>query len=601
MNSKRGGVKISLAGKIAGFVIVIVVIIMSLVAGITLKREERTATNQVIKRAKDITNALATTSTTAILSNDYITLAQIVEGIDRKSDDIDYVIILNDVGEVMAHTDKSLVGETLSDKLSLKAQGARTILSQITEEGAYDVVVPILLGKRRIGLVRVGFSSLPLRARIAEIRDRILLLTIGLLILGIVVSLLLAATIARPINRLVQAAKKIGKGDLGTRVKITSRDEVGELGEVFNQMGKRLSQSWKSLEEKSILLARAKEELDQRVLDLQMLQRLSTKISSKLEQEDLLRLIVELFMEVAQVEKGSLMLWDEKKKRLSIAYGIGISEEAKKHLRLKRGEGIAGSVFEKKRSLVINDTLRDRHYKSLKTKKKLHRTETLLALPLVAKGEGVGVITLSNKVSRQPFIRRDEELLSTLASHAAIAIQNAMLYEQAIHDGLTSLYAHTFFQNYLEQEIRKAKRYQTPLSLLMIDIDHFKRFNDTYGHPAGDTVLVNIARLLKQAIRGADIAARYGGEEFTLILPETDAKGAYLLAERLRKKVEAFDFLKEKKKRVKITTSIGVAGYRKGMRREVLIGQADQALYRAKREGRNRVCLFRHESTRTVK
>ena len=126
----------------------------------------------------------------------------------------------------------------------------------------------------------------------------------------------------------------------------------------------------------------------------------------------------------------------------------------------------------------------------------------------------------------------------------------------------------------------------------MLDIDHFKRFNDTYGHPAGDTVLVNIAHLLQQAIRGADIAARYGGEEFALILPETDAKGAYLLAERLRKKVEDFDFLKGKKKKVKITVSIGVAGYRKGMRKEVLIGQADQTLYRAKREGRNRVCLF---------
>jgi diguanylate cyclase (GGDEF)-like protein len=566
---------------------------MSLVTGITLKREERTTTNQMIKRAKDITNALATTSTTAILSNDYITLAQIAEGIGKKGEDIDYVIILNDIGEVMAHTNKSLVGKTLNDELSLKAQRARTTLFQITEEGAYDVAVPILLGKRRIGLVRVGFSSLPLKVRIAEIRDRILLLTIGLLILGIVVSLLLAATIARPINRLVQAAKKIGKGDLGTRVKITSRDEIGELGEVFNQMSKRLSGSFRSLEEKSTLLARAKEELNQRVLDLQMLQRLSTKISSKLEREDLLRLIVELFMEVAQVEKGSLMLWDEKKKRLSIAYGIGISEEAKKHLRLKRGEGIAGSVFEKKRSMVINDTLRDQRYKSLKTEKKLHRTETLLALPLVAKGEGVGVITLSNKVSRQPFIRRDEELLSTLASHAAVAIQNAMLYEQAIHDGLTGLYAHTFFQNYLEQEIKKAKRYETPLSLLMLDIDHFKRFNDTYGHPVGDTVLVNIAHLLKQAIRGADIAARYGGEEFTLTLPETDAKGAYLLAERLRKKVEAFDFLKGKKKRVKITVSIGVAGYRKGMRREVLIGQADQALYHAKREGRNRVCVYK--------
>ncbi len=583
--------KISLAGKIAGFVIAIIVFIMSLVAGITLKREERTATDQMIERAKDITNALATTSTTAILSNDYITLAQIAEGIGRKGEDIDYVIILNDIGEVMAHTDKSLVGKALSDDLSLRAQRARTTLFQITEEGVYDIAVPILLERRRIGLVRVGFSSLPLKGRIAEIRDRIFLLTIGLLILGIVISLLLAATITRSINRLVRAAREIGRGALGTRVRITSRDEIGELGGVFNEMSQRLLGSFRALSEKSTLLARAKEELDQRVLDLQMIQRLSTKISSKLEKEELLRLIVELFMEVAQVEKGSLMLWDEEREELLIAHGIGISEEAKRTLRLKMGEGVAGKALEEKRPIMISDTLRDTWYKPLKMEKKVHKTETLLSLPLIVKGEGIGVITLSNKVSRQPFIRRDEELLSTLASHAAVAVQNAILYEKAIHDGLTGLYTHTFFQNRLEEETEKARKYRAPLSLLMMDIDHFKGFNDTYGHPAGDRVLVDIAQITKEAIRGADIPARYGGEEFALILPETDGQGAFKLAERLRKKVEGFDFLEEEK--VKITISIGVASYQEGMRKETLISQADQALYRAKKEGRNRVSLFK--------
>jgi len=168
-------------------------------------------------------------------------------------------------------------------------------------------------------------------------------------------------------------------------------------------------------------------------------------------------------------------------------------------------------------------------------------------------------------------------------------------YEKSIHDGLTGLYTHNFFQNYLEQAISKAKRYGTPLSLLMLDIDYFKKFNDTYGHPAGDRVLVNIARLLKEALREADIAARYGGEEFILVLPETDDRRAYLLAERLRKNVQAFDFLRGKEKGVEITISIGVAGYGKGMHREVLISQADQALYRAKKEGRNKVCVFRRE------
>ena len=340
---------------------------------------------------------------------------------------------------------------------------------------------------------------------------------------------------------------------------------------------------------------KVKKELERKSADLRLLLELSTQISSAQKRRILYNRIVKLFAEVAQTEKSSLMLFNEKTNRLHIVAGIGISKEAKRRLNLRIGEGIAGQVAQTGKPMMINDTVGSSRYKPLHIRRKqVHKTESLLAVSLITKGKVIGVITVSNKVSRQPFIRNDRILLGTLANQAAVAIENTQLYVEAITDGLTGLYIHTYFQRRLMEEIKKLSRYPAPLALLIIDVDYFKKFNDTYGHQEGDRVLKNIARIFKKNVRSGDLIARYGGEEFALILPETDDKGARLVAERLRKKVEASNFLQgKKKKKVKITVSIGVADYRKGMRKEILIGQADQALYRAKREGRNRVCVYK--------
>jgi diguanylate cyclase (GGDEF)-like protein len=183
--------------------------------------------------------------------------------------------------------------------------------------------------------------------------------------------------------------------------------------------------------------------------------------------------------------------------------------------------------------------------------------------------------------------------LSMLALQAAEALVRTRLYEQmerlATTDGLTGLLNRRTFNAQLTARLREAQRYRRPLSLLLLDIDHFKKVNDTYGHPAGDSVLRGVAQLAQKQARETDLVARYGGEEMALVLPETDARGAMVIAERIRATVAAAQHPTEQGA-LKVTLSVGVATWPgAGEDAAGLIESADRALYRAKQGGRNRV------------
>ena len=168
---------------------------------------------------------------------------------------------------------------------------------------------------------------------------------------------------------------------------------------------------------------------------------------------------------------------------------------------------------------------------------------------------------------------------------------------QANTDGLTGLYNHRYLHERLRQEIERAGRYGRELSLVMVDLDHFKAYNDAHGHPRGDEVLIAIAHALRQISRSSDVVARYGGEEFTMILPETPSDEALVLAERARRHVESLEMAgRDAFTPARVTLSAGVASLCDGCTGEDLIEAADAALYRAKREGRNRVCVAGGES-----
>src|SRR5205823_4232022 len=199
------------------------------------------------------------------------------------------------------------------------------------------------------------------------------------------------------------------------------------------------------------------------------------------------------------------------------------------------------------------------------------------------------------KEEKARFFRALEELnKSTTPQQAAEARLRTRLYEQAEHlattDGLTGLLNRRTFNAQLQGRLREAQRYNRPLSLLLLDVDHFKKVNDTFGHPTGDAVLKGIAAVAQKQARETDIVARYGGEEMALILPETDAFGAHAIAERIRKAVGATSHPTEQGA-IQVTVSIGLATSPPGDSAEAVLEAADKALYRAKQGGRNRVVV----------
>jgi diguanylate cyclase (GGDEF)-like protein len=217
-------------------------------------------------------------------------------------------------------------------------------------------------------------------------------------------------------------------------------------------------------------------------------------------------------------------------------------------------------------------------------------SRSVIVVPLFYEGRLLGVFGMISD-QREFLDSRQIGLIELMCNQAATSIANARMHEEiefmATTDGLTGLFNHRILQERLTAELKRSERYATPLSLLLADIDYFKKVNDVYGHPAGDLVLKGMAKILKYEVRDVDIAARYGGEEFAVILPGTDSRGAKNFAERLRKAIMAEVFLADGKT-LKVTASIGIAtAPADSQTKEDLIEKADQALYHAKHQGRN--------------
>lgn len=208
----------------------------------------------------------------------------------------------------------------------------------------------------------------------------------------------------------------------------------------------------------------------------------------------------------------------------------------------------------------------------------------------------VGILLLSEKTSGDCYTDEDEELLVTLANEAAVAISNARAYRearlQALHDELTKLYNYRFFHKFLDKEFAHCQRTGQSFSLIFIDLDFFKLYNDTYGHMAGDVALAGVGKVLTECVRVSDVVARYGGDEFVVLLPGTDAAQARVVAERTREAVQ-YHFLQGEAPGGVITASIGVASYPEHVQSKYqLLSCADRALYQAKRLGGNRVVVY---------
>lgn len=340
--------------------------------------------------------------------------------------------------------------------------------------------------------------------------------------------------------------------------------------------------------------------LQKQIDSLRDLIEVAKTVVSTLDLDTLLEAIMVSAMHYADAPAGSVALYDSKRKELSLHAHSGLSAE---FINVERWSvtpgGLTEQILNSGEMFIVGDTEKSPFFHNPVAVKEGIRS--LVCVPLIFRDEIVGILYLDDFTPRV-FDRQKLELLSILSSFAALAIHNARLHKKtklmAITDFLTGLHNHRYFQQILTQELGRARRYEKVLSLIILDIDNFKSFNDRFGHAVGDKVLVAIGELILSSLRKVDYAFRYGGEEFIILLPETSLKNAIMMAERMRSKIadEASGMVPESCGNA-ITVSIGVACYpENGANREDLFSLMDSYLYKAKAMGKNRVCHAFSES-----
>ena len=299
--------------------------------------------------------------------------------------------------------------------------------------------------------------------------------------------------------------------------------------------------------------------------------------------------LLQRFLELAQalVEADTAMVWtlDNSSGELTPAVSCPDAGSFRNQTALF-GEGLIGHAAARVSPRLVADAARDPYRGQHET-----ASGAWLLYPIVVHGQVLGVAHWVRSTSR-PFTPEDIERLDALAPQATIALENiqirAQLVQLADTDGLTGLWNQRRMNQILRDEVRRCNRYHRPLSILMLDVDSFKSFNDTFGHPRGDQLLCTISSLLGANVRNVDFVGRFGGEEFLIVLPETDKDHAGLLAERIRSAIEERGYIIVNETEVRRTVSIGLAGCPEDALNPMdLLQRADEALYRAKRSGKN--------------
>jgi diguanylate cyclase (GGDEF)-like protein len=316
----------------------------------------------------------------------------------------------------------------------------------------------------------------------------------------------------------------------------------------------------------------------------------SRDLSTHLEVDKIARVFVELVFGMVRSSAVGFFIADKGKLRIVARKGFEPEKEA---------FYTRGTYFD----LIVKNK-QTLHFSHLDKRKEVYPfksadTMTFLGIPIMPEKEVQGILAVTS-TEPDAISSFQVHLLTTIADQAAMSINNAQLHNQvemlAITDGLTGLYNHKHFQEKLNEEFQRIQRIPQTVSLMLMDIDYFKKINDTYGHPAGDIILKKLAQIFKKKLRGIDIIARYGGEEFAAVLIGTEIGGARKMAERLRTTVMESIFLVEGQK-IPVTLSIGLAAHpHDAGTRDDLIARADQALYYAKENGRNRVCTWKEIS-----
>lgn len=351
-------------------------------------------------------------------------------------------------------------------------------------------------------------------------------------------------------------------------------------------------------------LKEANNALKQEVHHLQTVNDFIHLISSTLDPKDLLYRIVKKIAEIMPVTRCSIIRIDRFHKYAYVVAGFETQNLTAIKLSLKKYPEIEEALRTRK-PVFIRDTTSDPLMMSVRDIVAPLGIRSILVMPIIFKEKVIGTLFLRTSRKQHEFSANEIRLLKTISDASANTLHNAFLFAQvedektrlerlAITDYLTGIYNIRYFYHRIIEEFSRSERYAMPISCLMVDIDFFKKINDTYGHRTGDAVLKEFAQQLKHCTRKSDVLARYGGEEFIVMLPHTTVDGAKAEAERTREAIKNYRF-KSLKNRAGISVSIGIATFPnpKITTHDELISSADDALYEAKKNGRDRVIVFK--------
>ena len=543
----------------------------------------------------------------------------------RENQDLAYVIILDQSGNIVGQFRKALAEQ----------MNFRTI-----DESGFSEDKTILKGKaviqglnQKLGELYLGLTLNSLKEGRGAVRRNLLIVTLVGFLVGTLAIFLVGVLITKPLRRMTQTAREIADGDLDKRANVAADDELGQLARSFNMMIDRLQGSYnqmentkqslekrvkertkelqseigdrrkaeQALQDANMKLEMSVEQLEQRNAELKLLNDLYDSLQTCNSEREIFAVCSQFAKRIFPEFEGIFFIYRPGRKALEPAFiwgesitGLDIIEpedcwairQAKPYVMEKRGSGLICPHMESDEKLF----------------------QPYLCVPLVTHDEVIGLLNLRcppsfveaglslEEIGQHRNLEFTQQLALNFAARIAMTLVNLdlrdRLHQQSIRDPLTSLFNRRFMEETLDKEISRAMRSGQPLGIIMMDIDYLKRFNDTYGHEAGDMMLRALGNFLQQNVRKGDVACRFGGDEFVLIMPGASATIAKGRAELLVKDVQTIKLTYSEKGLGNVSASFGVAVFPShGNSAAVLIKAADTALLLAKKKGRSQVCI----------
>jgi len=502
-------------------------------------------------------------------------------------------------GTILArHPDpQQWVGKVLPDELLLLTMQAQT--EGVAEVAGADGITRLyaftaLRGTPKAIHVSIGIPKKTALAGANRIFTRSLWgLALGGLLAMVAAWIIGDLVILRRVKVLAGAAERLSAGDLNARAALRGGDEIGAMAQAFNEMAQRLeTMVGTELRAREALAEQVKQLVAERTREVELLNQMAEMLQACQSMEEAYSVVDELAGQIFGGDAGIVFILNAPRKILEVAAVWGRSPAGEREVfapdecwALRRG-----------RAHLVEDTGSGLLCKHLPTPP----PAAYLCLPLVAHGEALGVLHLASTAQQPPgaagLTPARQRLADAVARQLALSLANVRLREtlriQSIRDPLTNLFNRRYMEEMLEREVRWGERKLRPVGVIMLDIDHFKQVNDTFGHDAGDAVLREVGALLQSRVRAVDVACRYGGEEFVLILPEASMDNTRRRAEQLREAAKRHHISYEGRAIGPLTISLGAAVFPDhGATAEAVIRAADAALYRAKVAGRDQVVV----------